>query len=505
MSLINVKDLGVTLGTPLFSGLSFTLNRGDRMGLVATNGAGKSTLLRCLAGDLEPSAGEITTSRGLTLGHVEQHAPEHVRALPIYDAVLDALSADAAENESWRVDIVLDDLEVPADLRHRPLHDLSGGWQRVALLARVWVTEPDVLLLDEPTNHLDLGRIGFLQEWLRTAARSVPVLVASHDRAFLDAVTNRTLFLRQTGSVLFPLPFTPARAALSERDAAEARRFENDMKQAEQLRRQAAKLKNIGVNSGSDLLITKTKQLRERADRLEEAARPAHTERSAGSIRLANTASHAKALVTIDGVDVTTADGRRLFSTARLWINRGDRIVVMGSNGTGKSHLISMVHRSLSADVPGIRANPSIVVGHADQGMTHLDDAASPLEAITSRFDVGDKRARSLLVGAGFEIGVQDAKMSALSGGQKSRLAMLVLRLTSPGLYLLDEPTNHLDIDGQEALEAELDDPDATALFVSHDRSFVRGVANRFWWIFDGKLEEVDDPEDFFELSLAGG
>ena len=169
MTLINLKDLGITLGAPLFCGLNLTLGKGDRIGLVAANGRGKSTLLRVLAGQLAPTSGDVTRARGLHVGLVSQDVPEDLRARTLAEAVLGALPAEQAETEGWRVDIVLDDLEVPADLRDRALGALSGGWQRVALLARAWVSEPDVLLLDEPTNHLDLGRIGLLQRWFGTA------------------------------------------------------------------------------------------------------------------------------------------------------------------------------------------------------------------------------------------------------------------------------------------------------------------------------------------------
>ena len=170
--------------------------------------------------------------------------------------------------------MALDQLEVPEALREKPLRQLSGGWQRLALLAREVVREADVLLLDEPTNHLDLARIGKLEGWLNALPREMPVVVASHDRAFLDATTNRTLFLRPERSQVFPLPYTRARAALDEADAADERRFERDMKVAQKLRQQAAKLNNFGINSGSDLLLSKTKQLKQRAEKLEEGANP---------------------------------------------------------------------------------------------------------------------------------------------------------------------------------------------------------------------------------------
>ena len=506
MTLLTTKSLGVTYADVLFSDLDLIINPGDRIGLVAANGRGKSTLLRCLAGEQDPTHGSVTTRRGLRVGHVTQDIPPELALTPLYDAVLATLDPDQAENESWRVDIVLDDLEVPATLRQTPLGALSGGWQRLAMLARVWVTEPDLLLMDEPTNHLDLSRIGQLQRWLRSLPRDMPVLVASHDRAFLNEVTNRTVFLRPDTAPGFALPYARALVALQDIDAAMDRQHSNDLKQASQLRRQAAKLKNIGINSGSDLLITKTKQLSDRADKIEEAARPAHQDRSAGAIRLGNSGTHARALLTFDPTDVTTPDGRRLFRTGPLWISPGDRVVVLGANGTGKSTLVNLVRAALAGASGPIRAAPSVVPGISDQGTTELNRYPTPRDTICTPFDVGDQRAVSLLAGAGMTPDMQTAPVAKLSGGQRARLAMLVLRLTGPNFYLLDEPTNHLDIEGQEALQTELTAHGAACLLVSHDRDFVRAVANRFWLIeatkAGGRLTEVDSPEPFFAAAL---
>lgn len=503
MTLLTLRALGHTLAEPLFADLSLTLSRGDRLGLVAANGRGKSTLLRFLAGQGEPTTGEITRARGLRVALAEQEAPEALRDQPVRDAVLGALDPATAETEYWRADIVLDDLEIPPDLRDRPLGALSGGWRRLALLARAAITEPNVLLLDEPTNHLDLTRILKLERWLADLPRDTGLIVASHDRAFLDAVTTRTLFLRTESSRLFALPYSRARAALDEADAADERRFAGEMKQADQLRRQAAKLKNIGINSGSDLLIDKTKQLKDRADRIEAAARPAHKDRSAGAIRLAGSGSHAKALVTLDDADVTAPDGRLLFRTGRLWLSPGDRVVLLGANGAGKSRLMGMVIAALDGRPGPVRVASSAVPGVADQALSHLDGDRTPLDAICRRFDVGDQRARALLAGAGMDMARQAMPVAGLSGGQRARLAMLILRLERPNLYLLDEPTNHLDIEGQEALERELQDEEAGCLLVSHDRRFVTNVGNRFWQITGRRLVEIEGPQAFFASMKA--
>ncbi|MCC6920006.1 MAG: ABC-F family ATP-binding cassette domain-containing protein [Alphaproteobacteria bacterium] len=503
MSLIALKNVSLVRGAPLFTGLNLSLGKGDRLGLVAANGRGKSSLLRLLAGADDPTAGEVTTARGLVVSLAPQDPPAELLPMTLHAAVRSALGAEVAESEGWRADVVLDDLAVPEELRLQPVEALSGGWQRAMLLARAVVTEPDLLLLDEPTNHLDIGRIGVLERFLAALPRGCAVVAASHDRAFLDAFSTRTLFLRPENSADFPRPYSAASLALDERDAAEGRRFENDMRRVKALRRQAAKLKNIGINSGSDLLVVKTRQLSERADKLEEGARPAHQERSSGAIRLASSTTHAKALVSIDDATIATPDGRALFRTGRLWIENGDRIALLGPNGSGKTRFIDRVRTALGGPDPHIRGAASVKLGVSDQALSQLDIWRTPWEAVTRSGTGGDQRARALLAGAGIALDMQTAPLARLSGGQRARLAMLLLRLTEPNFYLLDEPTNHLDIEGQEVLEAELIEQGAACLLVSHDRAFVRAVATRVWVIEGKRLVEVNDVGPVFDRLMA--
>lgn len=500
MSLLTLKDAGITLGAPLFSQLDLTLHPGDRLALVAPNGRGKSTLLAAIAGRGDLTEGQIIRRRGLVTGLLTQDVPAALIGLSAREVVLHA----APEGEEWRADVALDELEIPEGFRDLPMVGLSGGWQRLVMLARVSVGAPDLILMDEPTNHLDLARIGQLQRWILQLPRSTGLIVASHDRTFLDDVATRTLFLRDRFSPVFALPYSRALEALEATDAATARQHELDLRAARQLRRQAAKLKNIGINSGSDLLVTKTKQLTDRAAKIEAATVPGFKARSAGEIRLETSDSHARALVHVSASEVTSPDGRRLFRCPELWISPGDRVVLMGANGAGKSRFLSLFAAALQGGAGPVRAAPSVVPGVVDQALTGLDAKATPHGIITSRFDLGDQAARTALAGAGITVAMQGAKVSALSGGQKARLAMLVLRLQRPNFFLLDEPTNHLDIEGQEALEDELCDKGAAALLVSHDRSLIREVGTRFWWIDKGRLTEVDSPEPFIKGMLAG-
>lgn len=503
MGHVNLRNAGHRAGEILFSNLNLTIADGDRIGLVAPNGRGKTTLLRALAGEAELSEGEITRSRGLTIGYMPQDVPKPALGQTATEFVAAALDPDTLASESWRVDVVFDELSVPPEQRDRPLNALSGGWQRMALIARAWVTQPDALFLDEPTNHLDLGRILMLEEWLGYAARNIPLVIASHDRAFLDATTNRTLFLRPSEQVYLPLPYSAARAELDQIDAAVEAQRGRDLKQAAQLRKQAAKLTNIGINSGSDLLTVKSKQLRDRAEKIETQVQEIHRDRT-GLVKLGNSGADARVMMAFQDVPVATPDGRPLFTVEKLHIFQGDRIVLLGRNGTGKSQCMRIVTEALGGAVPdGLRISPQLMPGYLDQALAWLPLDPSPLDYLLHRFDEGDRRTIALLAGAGFPPDRQTKPIRTMSLGQRARLALLALRLEKPNFYLLDEPTNHLDIPGQEQLEADIREQGATTILVTHDRAFLKAVGTRFLLIERRKLVEVDGPDQFL-ADMAG-
>ncbi|GAB0116991.1 ABC transporter [Acidisoma sp. 7E03] len=460
---------------------------------MAGNGQGKSTLLRCLAGLQEPDHGTITRARGLRIGFVPQEVPETLMGLSLQEVVRRALPSAARETESWRVGSILDAFSAPEALRGRALGGLSGGWQRLGLLARIWVTEPDLLLLDEPTNHLDAEALDRLEGWILGLAGDTPMLVASHDRSFLDACTTHTLFLRPETSRLYAHPYGRARPLLDADEAAASRVFAKGVKEADRLRRHAAELRNVGVNSGSDLLQKKSKQLRDRAEKVEQGLRPVAKTRS-GEIRLATRESHARVLIALRDLTVTNPTGERLFRIERLDIRQGDRLILSGANGSGKSTLMGLLARAFGTEVAGIRVSPGLVLGHVDQAMHHLPLAETPHRLVAVRGETGDQRATSLLAAAGIDVAAQGRPIARLSSGQKARLSLLLLRLTEPHLYLLDEPTNHIDIPGQERLEAELVTRGASGVIVSHDRSFTAAVGTRWLRIEGGRLVEEVPP-----------
>jgi len=490
MASISLRDVGVLTPDPLFRNLSFVLGETDRIGLVAGNGGGKTTLLKCVAGLAEPGERSITRSRGLRVGYVEQDVPAALLDLPLAEAIRRAIPPAERDDNAWRIDVILDEFGAPETFHGRPIRALSGGWQRLALIARAWVAEPDALLLDEPTNHLDVERIQLLEAWITDPARRIPMVIASHDRQFLDACTTRTLFLRPEISRLYAHPYSRARQLLADDDAAQSARLEKDTREADRLRRSAGALRNIGINSRSDAAQRKSMLMAQRAEALEQTLRPVHAEKS-GDIRLANRGTHAKVLIALDDITVRTPDGMALFRIGKVKIFQGDRVVLLGANGAGKSRLVALIRQAASQpeSVPGIQVSPSVVLGYIDQQMSQLPDRDTPHGLIAGTFRLGDQRSASLLAGAGFSVNRQHLPIGHLSPGQKARLGLLALRLTAPNLYLMDEPTNHVDIVGQEKLESEILAHGATCVLVSHDRTFISAIATRTLRIENGGLD----------------
>ena len=503
MASISLRNVSVLASTPLFRNLNLVIGEGDRLGLVAANGAGKSTLLKCLAGLLEPTGGDIVRSRGLRVAFVEQDVPAGLLDVPLHDVLHGALSAGERDGQEWRVDMVLDEFETPADLRLLPMRALSGGWQRLALIARAWITEPDVLLLDEPTNHLDLAKLFQLETWINTHSYAAPIVVASHDRDFLDACTTKTLFLRPEESVSFSHPYRRARDLLAAHDAAAQAQQDKTLREVKRLRQSAQELRNVGITSGSDAAQVKSAQIRRRAEALEESVRAAHRERP-GEIRLTNRGTHARVLLSLENVTVQAPDGRRLFAIPKLEVAQRDRIVVLGRNGAGKSQFIRLLHRAMLGPEgsTGIRVSPSLALGYVDQDMGQLPERETAHGFILS-FRLGDQRSRAVLAEAGFSIDRQNLPIGRLSPGQRARLGLLALRLSEPNFYLMDEPTNHVDIPGREQLESEILEAEATCIVVSHDRTFVKTVGTRFLLIDKGRIREIDSPEVFYETMGA--
>lgn len=486
--------------TPVFEGVSLLLDD-KRTALVGDNGAGKSTLLKCLTGELELTQGKLVRSRGFKLGYVAQETPDGLSDLTVRQALERALPSEDG-SEDWKIDVLLDEYEIPAATAAQRFGDLSGGWQRLFLIAAAArLGEPDLLILDEPTNYLDLANINTLERWLAADAR-LPLLVVSHDREFLARNTSRTVFLRSDGAHAFNANFLEARQQLLQRDAADAARRALETKEIARLEKMAARYKVWGVlNSKFD---KRRKATEKRIERLEDEKTESYSARER-RLELHDGELDAKAALRLRSLDVMVPDGsRRLFHIEALTIAVGDRIAVVGPNGAGKSVLLGAIADAYDPDLEhydgkaAIRFNPAARLVHFDQRMRDLPLKMSLLDYVSEAEGVTAKAAMALLAKAGFLHARINAAMATLSHGERARLIFLKLQLMRPNLYLLDEPTNHLDIAGQEALEEQLEQSDVTCLFVSHDRYFTRTAATRFLEVRKGRLIEIDSAEEFF-------
>ena len=500
MSLLIAQNLSFAhRAEPLFEDLSFTIEAGDRIGLVGRNACGKSSLLRLLSGELEADSGVLTRQKGLIIERVAQLLPETLAEVSVFDAV----ACNARDpSQIHRVERILDELRFEQGDWDKPLHFLSGGWLNRALLARSLAAEPDLLLLDEPTNHLDLPGILFFEEFLERKVRAAIVLV-SHDRSVLDACTNQTIFVRDGRAYGFTGSYSQARARLLQQDEAAmvARRAEEQ--ELARLRRSANRLIRWARDAKSEKLRTRARNIEQRIERMEQDKTFVTTE-SPRAISVETAGFRAPIAVCCENLDVLHPDGGVLFSVESLFIKRGDRVAVLGKNGTGKTVFLKLLvaayeaQRAAGEPIAGIRINPQLELGYYDQNLDRIPLHASLQAIVRDAMNVPSTTATRALVRAGFRVRDHGKYARELSGGDRARLQFLLLSLQQPSLLVLDEPTNHIDVDGCENLEAEVIDREATAIFVSHDRRFVANVATRFLVIDGRRLEEVQSPDDYY-------
>jgi ATPase subunit of ABC transporter with duplicated ATPase domains len=380
---------------------------------------------------------------------------------------------------------------------------LSGGWQRLILIAgAARLEEPDILILDEPTNHLDIGNINVLERWLASDI-TMPMLIVSHDRAFLDRVSTRTLFLREDGAHLFKIPFAQAREELLRRDAAAAVRRKVEEREVKRLEAVAARYKIWGIKNSD--FHRRQKATETRIAHIEAAKTQVYQARER-RLELADGEMEAKVALRLANLTVSTPDlARPLVKIDRFAVAAGDRIALLGANGAGKSTLLNALARAwdpkgvhYDGSAP-IRFNPAARLVYFDQTMRDLPLHESLLNYVLAAEGVTEREAIRCLAQAGFAFTRIREPILTLSHGERSRLTFLKLKLMKPNFYLLDEPTSHLDIEGQEDLEAQLEEADVACIFVSHDRWFTRAAATRFVEIRKGRLVEVESPEAFFD------
>ena len=373
--------------SPVFRRVSFLLD-GARTALVGENGAGKSTLLKCLTGALELNGGKVVRSRGLRIGSVPQDVPQGLAERPVRDVLYASLARVGLDEEYWRIDVLMDEIGVEAEILDRAFGTLSGGWQRLLLVAAAArLEEPDILVLDEPTNHLDLANINTLERWL-TVEFAVPMLIVSHDREFLNRVTERTLFLRSDGMHAFKARFSQAREELLSRDASAAQRARLEDKEIRRLEQAAARYK-----AGRSRIPTSTsaRTPSRRASRASRRSGRKPTWRASGGWSLADGDIDAKVALRIAGLDVSAPGSERKLLASTGWpIAAGDRIALLGVNGAGKSTLLSALAGAFDPalehydSLSPVRFNPACRLVYFDQSMRDLALDQSILDYIAT-------------------------------------------------------------------------------------------------------------------------
>lgn len=486
----------------IFEHLDLTINTGDRIGLVGHNGSGKSSLLSILGGDQQPDEGDVSRNRDLQLAVVEQFIAPSLKSSTLLDAVVMNLPVDAQLAERHRAESLLAQLGFDTREFDFSVGDLSGGQQNRLMFARALITEPNLILFDEPTNHLDMKTLVTFEQFLKQLRAAF--LVISHDREFLDAVTNHTFILRDQRLYHFDLPCTDARQALAAQDEAAAAAREQEEKQIKRLEASAQRLATWGKVYDNEKLARKAKTMEKRIERMKDER--TFVSRGSGlNLELEVAGSQVNRMLHIEQQTISAPDGNSLFHIEDMMIRPGDRVALLGHNGAGKTTLINQIMQRYreNSDNDVIRFNPQCDIGYYDQELVMLDDGLTLMETLRDQCGGADAALKGALIKAGFPYRDLDKKVAVLSGGERARIMFLIIRLNQPNFLILDEPTNHIDIEGKEDLEQQILESQATVLITSHDRRFVDNIAQRYLLIEGGKLTEINDPTSFYQSAMT--
>ncbi|TDE33006.1 ABC-F family ATP-binding cassette domain-containing protein [Actinomadura sp. 6K520] len=499
MNLINLENVAKSYGPkPLLDAVSLGLDEGDRVGVVGRNGGGKSTLVSVVARETEPDAGRVTHTRGLRLGLLSQR-DEFPEGATVRSVVL----GDRAEHE-WAGDVrardVLGGLVPDLDL-DAPLADMSGGERRRVALARLLVPDSDLLLLDEPTNHLDIEAIAWLARHLK--GRGVALLVVTHDRWFLDEVTERTWEVVDGRVERYEGGYSAYVLAKAERARIAAA---TEAKRQNLLRKELAWLRR-----GPQARTSKPKF---RVDAAQALIADEPPPRDAVELTRFATARLGKTVYDVEDVTVEVGEGdtrRTIFDRMTWRVGPGDRVGLVGVNGSGKSTLLRLLDGSVPPLAGKVVRGKTVQLAHLSQNLEDLDPARRVLESVEEirrRITVGKREwtASQLLERLGFQGDRQWTPIGELSGGERRRLQLLRLLMAEPNVLLLDEPTNDLDIETLTEVEDLLDGWPGTLVVVSHDRYFLERITDHVVALLgDGRVSLLPGGVDeYLERRAAG-
>lgn len=521
--MISIQNLSVEFNsTAFFSGVNFVINKRDKIALVGKNGAGKSTMLKIIAGLQEPTGGVVAAQKDITIGYLpqqmiltdERSVVEEVRTvfgkLDEMKASLARMNTELAERTDYESESyaeLIDRISNLSDLVQmeesengeaelektllglgfvrsdfdRNTSEFSGGWRMRIELAKLLLMRPDVLLLDEPTNHLDIDSIQWLETFLKQKA-NVVVLV-SHDRAFIDNVTNRTLEISCGKVYDYQVNYSKYVVLHQERIEQQMRAYENQQKQIQQTERFIERFR---------YKATKSVQVQSRIKQLEkiEEIEVDEVDNSRLNLKFPPAPRSGDYPVICEGVAKKYGD-HTVFSNVDLTIKRGEKVAFVGKNGEGKSTLVKCIMNEIPYD-GNLKIGHNVKIGYFAQNQASLLDGEITVFDTIDQVAVGDIRTKIRDILGAFMFGgeASDKKVKVLSGGEKTRLAMIRLLLEPVNLLILDEPTNHLDMKTKDVLKQAIADFDGTVIVVSHDRDFLDGLVEKVYEFGGGKVRE---------------
>ena len=515
----------------ILNGLSFQVDSGERVGLLGKNGAGKTTLFRMLTGELEPDEGEIQLGAGRRVGLISQ-IPVYPAGYTVEDVLrsafarmyrmkdeMDALALAMEQGASdettlrrygelnarfeglggWDTDTavnkVANGLSIPQAMRQREFDCLSGGEKTRVNLGRLILEDTDILLLDEPTNHLDLQATEWLEEYLRKFRGTVVTI--SHDRYFLDRTVTRIIEIQDGKAEFYSGNYSFYAIEKERRYQERMKQYLKEQAKIQQLEK-AAEQMHLWAFMGNDALHKRAFSMEKRIERMRTTEKPVKARKL--EARFQSREFKGDEVLQIKGLAKSFGE-KHLFSDVYLRCEGGERIALLGENGTGKTTLLNILTGSEKPDSGSVRLGPSVKAAYLPQ-VIHFDHPErSILDTMLYELDITPQSARNRL--AAYQFTGEDVfkKVSVLSGGELSRLRLCMLMDESINLLILDEPTNHLDIDSREWLEEAVEAFDGTLLFVSHDRYFINRFATRVWELENGTVS--DYPMGFTQYRQA--